>query len=113
MAGRTPTAVTISSAAIHPPSARASPPGCTASTAVATRRSTPAAAYQRAVWAPAGAPIAAASGAGPASTTVTWLPCATAAVASSAPIQPAPTMASRSAFRGAGRSRSRSASASS
>ena len=52
MAGRTPTAVTTSSASTWPPPARSSPPGRTASTAVATRRSTPASAYQRAVWAP-------------------------------------------------------------
>ena len=37
---------------------------------------------------------------GPASTTVTWQPYPAAAVASSAPIQPAPTIARRSAFRG-------------
>ena len=55
------------------------------------------------------APIAPASGAVPASTTVTWQPLLAAAVASSAPLQPAPMIASRSP----GRSTARSARASS
>ena len=54
-------------------------------------------------------PTAASIGAGAYSTTVTWAPAATAAVASSAPISPAPAIASRSP----GRSSARSASASS
>src|ERR1022692_2002467 len=92
--GRTPTAVTISSAASQPSPVSARPPGCTDSTAWPSSSSTPASAYHGAVSAPVSAPSAAASGAGPASTTVTWQPRAYAAVASSAPIQPAPTMGS-------------------
>ena len=108
-AGRTPTAVTTSSAASQPPPARARPPGCTDSTGWRSRSSTPAASYHPAVCAPTSAPTAAASGAAAASSTITRQPRAAAAVASSAPIQPAPTIASRSP----GRRRARSASASS
>src|SRR5580693_824344 len=107
--GRTPTAVTTSSAGSHPPPASASPPGSTDATCWPSRSSTPASWYHGAVSAPSSAPRAAASGAAAASSTVTSQPPAAAAVASSAPIQPAPTIASRSP----GRSSARSASASS
>src|ERR1700734_1034052 len=90
-AGRTPTAVTTSSAGIQSPPRRARPPSSTDSTSTEVRSSIPAAAYHGTVRPPTSAPIAAASGAGPPSTTVTWQPRAAAAVASSAPIQPAPT----------------------
>src|SRR5580658_5329098 len=94
-AGRTPTAVTTTSAATHSLPATAMPPSSMDSTFWPSRRSTPASAYQRAVMAPASDPIAAASGASAASRTVTRQPRLLAAVASSAPIQPAPTMARR------------------
>ena len=107
--GRTPTAVTTRSASSQPPPGRASPPGWTDSTGWPSRRSTPAAAYQGTSSPPTASPSAAAAGAAAASSTVTAQPRAAATVASSAPIQPAPTMASRVP----GRSAARMASASS
>ena len=59
-----------------------------------TRRSTPASAYSRAASAPTAGPSAAAAGTGSASSTVTAIPRARAALATSAPMNPAPTMSS-------------------
>ncbi len=100
---------TTSSAGSREPSASSTAPGSTAATPVPQRSAIPASAYQAAIARPTSVGSAPGTGAGPASTTVTSQPACRAAVATSAPIQPAPTSTRRSP----GRSRARSASASS
>src|SRR5256884_5952849 len=93
--GLTPMATTVTSAGSHSPPGSTSPSGLTESTGWPSRRSTPASAYQGTVADPTSCPTAPAIGDVAASTTVTRQPRTVAVVASSAPIHPAPTTASR------------------
>ena len=67
----------------------------TASSADPVRRSTPLSRCNRHTASPMAVPMTRASGSGAGSTTVTCTPAAVAVAASSRPMKPAPTMASR------------------